>query len=173
MALWRLAARTGFKVVATAAVVVGFEAQGQVSEPGSQGATIKSEVRIVLVDVVVTSGNGRPVGGLRKEDFQVAEDGRPQTISFFEEHKGAAPTTISLPPMPANVFTNYPTVKSTDSVNVLLLDSLNTQALDQAYVRAQMTKYLQAAVSGPTGARLAIAHGGPYYKRIAHYRWHL
>jgi VWFA-related protein len=156
MALWRLAARTGFKVVATAAVVVGFEAQGQVSEPGSQGATIKSEVRIVLVDVVVTSGNGRPVGGLRKEDFQVAEDGRPQTISFFEEHKGAAPTTISLPPMPANVFTNYPTVKSTDSVNVLLLDSLNTQALDQAYVRAQMTKYLQAAVSGPTGARLAI-----------------
>jgi VWFA-related protein len=156
MALWRLTARTSFGLAVTVAVVVGFKAQGQVSGPSSQGATIKSEVRIVLVDVVVTSGNGRPVGGLRKEDFQVVEDGRPQTISFFEEHKGAAPTVISLPPMPPNVFTNYPTVKSTDSVNVLLLDSLNTQAPDQAYVRVQMTKYLQAAAVAPTGARLAI-----------------
>lgn len=155
MAMWRLAAGTGLGLLVTVVVVAGFEAQGQVSGPG-QGAAIKSEVRIVLVDVVVTNGNGRPVSGLRKDDFQVVEDGRPQTISFFEEHKGAAPTTISLPPMPVNVFTNYPKVKSTDSVNVLLLDSLNTQALDQAYVRAQMTKYLQAAASAPAGVRLAI-----------------
>jgi VWFA-related protein len=156
MTLWRFASGTGLGLLVTVAVIAGFEAQSQVSGPGGQGAAIKSEVRIVLVDVVVTDINGRPVGGLRKEDFQVAEDGRPQTISFFEEHKGAAPTTISLPPMPANVFTNYPTVKSTDSVNVMLLDSLNTQALDQAYVRAQMTKYLQAAASAPAGVRLAI-----------------
>jgi len=38
---------------------------------------------------------------LHKEDFQVVEDGRPLMISFFEEHKGAAPTTILLPPNPA------------------------------------------------------------------------
>jgi hypothetical protein len=102
MVLWRLASRTGCGFVVTAAVVAGFDAQGQVSGPGSQGATKKSEVRIVLVDVIVTSGSGRLVGGLRKKDFQVAEDGRPQTISFFEEHKGAVTTTISLPPMPAS-----------------------------------------------------------------------
>jgi VWFA-related protein len=156
MPLWRQAAGAGFGLYVTVAVVAGFKAQGHVSGSNGQGAAIKSEVRIVLVDVVVTNGNGRPVAGLRKDDFQVAEDGRPQTISFFEEHKGAAPTTISLPPMPANVFTNYPTVKTTDSVNVLLLDSLNTQALDQAYVRVQMTKYLHAAASAPAGARLAI-----------------
>jgi len=35
----------------------------------SQQPTIKSEVRIVLVDVVVTQGKGGTVGGLHKEDL--------------------------------------------------------------------------------------------------------
>src|SRR4029077_12356683 len=39
-----------------------------------QSPVIKSEVRIVLVDVVVTQGGGEPVAGLNKEDFQVSED---------------------------------------------------------------------------------------------------
>jgi hypothetical protein len=41
---------------------------------------LKVESRIVLVDVVVTDGKGRFIGGLRKKDFQVAEDGKTQTI---------------------------------------------------------------------------------------------
>ena len=98
------------------------------SAPGTAGQSpvIKSEVRIVLVDVVVTQGKGEPVAGLRKENFQVSEDGRPQTVSFFEEHKFAPPKPVTLPAMPPNVFTNYPAVKTADAVNVLLLDSLNT-----------------------------------------------
>jgi VWFA-related protein len=156
MALWRLGARIGFGLVVAAGVVACLDTQGQVLGPEGQGATIRSDVRLVLLDVVVTTGSGRPAGGLRKEDFQVAEDGRPQTVSFFEEHKGAAPIAISLPPMPPNVFTNYPTIKKTDSINIFLLDSLNTQSPDQGYVRAQMTKYLHAAATAPTGASFAI-----------------
>jgi VWFA-related protein len=122
----------------------------------SQQSAIKSEVRIVLVDVVVTKGKGETVGGLHKEDFQATEDGQPQTISFFEEHTGGRVSAVPMPPMPPDVYTNYPRVKLTDSVNVLLLDSLNTQAVDQTYVRPQMEKYLEAAMAAPTGARLAI-----------------
>jgi len=122
----------------------------------SQQPVIKSEVRIVLVDVVVTQGKGETVGGLHKEDFQATEDGQPQTISFFEEHTGGRVSAVPLPPMPPDVYTNYPRVKLTDSVNVLLLDSLNTQAIDQTYVRPQMAKYLEAAMAVPTGARPAI-----------------
>src|ERR1700731_2833931 len=62
----------------------------------SQSPVIKSEVRIVLVDVVVTQGRGEPVAGLRKGDFQVTEDGRPQAVSFFEEHKFAPPKPVTL-----------------------------------------------------------------------------
>ena len=118
--------------------------------------TIKSEARIVLVDVVVTEAKGQPVGGLRKEDFQVSEDGRPQTISFFEEHTGGTVSPVTLPPMPPDVYTNYPRIKTTDSINVLLLDSLNTQAIDQSYVRPQMVKYFLAAMAAPSGTRIAI-----------------
>jgi len=124
--------------------------------PNSQVPTIKTEANIVLVDVVVTQGKGEPVVGLHREDFQVSEDGRPQTISFFEEHTGGTVSPVALPPMPPGVFTNYPTIKTTDSINVLLLDSLNTQAVNQTYVRPQMVKYLRSELAAPTGARLAI-----------------
>ena len=122
----------------------------------SQIPAIKTEANVVLLDVVVTQGKGEPVMGLHREDFQVSEDGRPQTISFFEEHTGGAVSPVGLPPMPPDVFTNYPTIKTTDSINVLLLDSLNTQAVDQTYVRPQMVKYLRSELAAPTGARLAI-----------------
>jgi VWFA-related protein len=100
------------------------------------------------LDIVVTNGKGEPVPGLHREDFQVTEDGKRQNISVFEEHKGGAVTLAKLPPMPANVFTNYPLTKIPDSVNVLLLDWLNTQPQDQAYVRVQTIKYLQSITPG-------------------------
>jgi hypothetical protein len=39
------------------------------------------------VDAVVTDRKGEPVAGLQKKDFEILEDGKPQTISVFEEHK--------------------------------------------------------------------------------------
>jgi hypothetical protein len=41
---------------------------------------IKENVRRVIVDVVVTDGSGRPVRGLTRDDFSVAEDGKPQRV---------------------------------------------------------------------------------------------
>jgi VWFA-related protein len=134
--------------------------------PQMQQPTIKSDVRIVLVDVVVTGAKGQPAGGLKKEDFQVSEDGKAQTVSFFEEHTDGKVTPVALPEMPPGVYTNYPTVKTTDSVNVLLLDSLNTQAIDQSYVRPQMEKYMEAAIASPHGARLAIFTLGQQLRMI-------
>jgi VWFA-related protein len=136
--------------------VPSIQAQAPQSQTPNSASTIKSEVRLVLVDVVITQGKGEPVVGLHREDLQVSEDGLPQTISFFEEHTGGRISPVALPPEPPDVYTNYPTIKTTDSINVLLLDSLNTQAADQTFVRPQMVKYLQAALAAPTGARVAI-----------------
>jgi len=92
------------------------------SEPYNQ-----VESRIVVVDVVVTDKQGQSVPGIRKDDFHVSEDGGAQIVTSFEEHKGAAPNEMKLPPMPPNVFSNFPTARGADSVNLLLLDLLNTQ----------------------------------------------
>ena len=71
-----------------------------------------------------------------------------QTITFFEAHTVPPSEPASLPDLPPNVFTNLPRVKPTDSVTVLLLDSLNTPLSDQSYVRAQVLKYPQSSFAG-------------------------
>ncbi|HMD36064.1 MAG TPA: hypothetical protein VKH42_13900, partial [Vicinamibacterales bacterium] len=49
----------------------------------SQPPTFRVQVDYVEVDVVVTDRNGNLVRDLKKEDFQVLEDGRAQTINTF------------------------------------------------------------------------------------------
>ncbi len=51
--------------------------------PQSQQPTFKVQVDYVEVDVVVTDKQGNLVRDLKKEDFQVLEDGKAQTISAF------------------------------------------------------------------------------------------
>ena len=127
--------------------------QGPPVPAPTQGPSIKVESRIVVVDVVVTDKQGQSVPGLRKDDFHLSEDGGPQIVTTFEEHKGAAANEMKLPPMPPNVFSNFPTARGADSVNVLLLDLLNTQPQNQAFVRQQVIKYLGEV---PPGTRLAV-----------------
>jgi VWFA-related protein len=121
---------------------------------------LKVEVRVVVLDVVVIGKKGQPVTGLRKDQFAVLEDGVPQTVASFEEHHDAQPppnaaraAVDSRVPLPPDVYTSSQTVKPSDSVNVLLLDWLNTQPSDQPYVRSQVIKYLKTV---RPGTRLAI-----------------
>jgi VWFA-related protein len=50
--------------------------------PSSQ-TTFRSDVNLVNILATVRDGNGRIVSGLTKDDFALAEDGRPQTIHDF------------------------------------------------------------------------------------------
>ena len=58
------------------------------------------EVEIAEVEVIVTDEEGRPVGGLTREDFLVRVDGRPVEVeNFYAAERGAAtaPTAPSAP----------------------------------------------------------------------------
>jgi VWFA-related protein len=135
--------------------------------PIAAGPSFQSRVHVVLVDVTVTDKNGRPVTGLPKDEFRILEEGKPQTIASFEEHKGVPPPTTEAPPfaMPLaqNSYTNYPLAKPADSVNVLLLDALNTPMGDQMSVRKQMVSYLKDIKPGP---RLAIFTLGSHMRMV-------
>ncbi len=52
--------------------------------PAAQELTLHVDVKLVNVFVNVTDRNGAIVGGLTREDFALAEDGRPQQIAVFE-----------------------------------------------------------------------------------------
>lgn len=62
--------------------------------------TLKVRVNLVLVHVVVRDSAGKPVATLRKEDFQLVDNGKPQSISTFgietpESHATPPATTES------------------------------------------------------------------------------
>lgn len=55
--------------------------------------TLKVDVKLVNVFVTVTDEHGAPVAGLKKENFTLFEDGRPQSISLFDK-ESALPLSI-------------------------------------------------------------------------------
>ncbi|MGO9083857.1 MAG: VWA domain-containing protein [Candidatus Sulfotelmatobacter sp.] len=131
-----------------------FPVSGQNANPEStEPTTIRANVRRVLVDVVVTNSKDEPVTGLAQEQFQVFEDGQPQSLTSFEEHAGVPDMSALQAKLPPNTFSNLPLVKAGDAANILLLDALNTQMQDQSYVHAQMIKYVNGI---RPGTRLAI-----------------
>ena len=67
-------------------------AAGVPQTPGDY--TIRSEVRLVLLDVAVKDRNGAFVSGLCQDNFSVTEDGRPQTITVFSS--ADLPVTVGL-----------------------------------------------------------------------------
>ncbi len=122
----------------------------------SQTPILRTTSREVVVDVVVTKGNDDPVLGLRQQDFNIMEDGKPQNIDFFESHTADTKTQSvppAMPPMPKGARTNVPPAPEGDAVNVLLLDTLNTEPQDQVYAHREVMDFL--AHMQP-GTRVAI-----------------
>jgi Ca-activated chloride channel homolog len=56
-------------------------------------STFKVNVKMVNVFVTVTDEHGAPIGGLTKDNFELEEDGKPQTIAAFDK-ESALPLSI-------------------------------------------------------------------------------
>ena len=136
------------------AVSAAFPLAAQNTFQNAPTPLLRTNTQAVSIDVVVTQNDNAPVLALRQQDFQVLEDGKPQTIDLFEEHttpaNRRAVTPLQLPP---HVYTNQPSAPQSDAVNLLLLDSLNTPEADQAYVHEQILSFLEGI---QPGTRIAI-----------------
>ncbi len=128
--------------------------RAQTAAPPSDGpvASLSARARLVVVDVTVT-GRDPPTGAApHPGQFQLLEDGAPQTLKSFEEHVPAAPGTLAryaaIPKLPPGTFTNFVPTPVGGAVNILLLDALNTPVKDQFFVRDQLLDYLNHARPG-------------------------
>jgi Ca-activated chloride channel family protein len=63
------------------------------SSPQEPNSTFKVNVKLVNVFVTVTDEHGAPIAGLTKENFELEEDGKPQTIATFDK-ESALPLSI-------------------------------------------------------------------------------
>jgi Ca-activated chloride channel family protein len=80
--VWMLRGGLLFAVALAAALA---QTQSQQAEP--EAPSIKVQVNEVIVPVTVTDYKGRFISNLDKSDFKIYENGRPQTIKYFNrEH---------------------------------------------------------------------------------------
>jgi VWFA-related protein len=113
------------------------------------------QVRRVPVDVVVLDKNGNPVRGLRKDDFIIKENGKPQHVLSFDKFDGAVPNFVppKLPPLPANTFMDIPSSPERGPLYILYYDMVNTAQDDQMTFRSELLKFVDNA---PPGVRIAV-----------------
>jgi VWFA-related protein len=119
-------------------------AQEQKGEVAKSDTTLRTNTRLVVTDVVVTDGSGKPVTNLSADDFKILENGHPQRVANFSFHQPAAQVasrTISLPP---DVVTNMPTYTAS-TMNIILFDSANGDATEHAYARDELLKFLSTS----------------------------
>ena len=121
-------------------------AAAQPAAPGAPQAnpdgtyTIRRNVRIVVLDVVVTDSKNQIVTDLKKEDFHVTEAKDPQTVEYFEQTSSHAQV-----PQDATIesTSDLDRVAPRAPVNIVLLDEFNTRFEDMAFARYSLKKYLE------------------------------
>lgn len=116
---------------------------------------LKSRAQVVALDVVVTDARGHTVKSLPRSDFQVREDGKPQTITYFDEVRTqASPAPVpERKANPLNIFTNAVPAAQTESTVLILYDLLNTPADVQQRAKVELLKFLQ---NKPKGSQFAL-----------------
>ncbi len=74
-------------------------------EVASDGATFKSDVNVVNVDVAVVDNRGHFIPNIPRGNFRITEDNVPQTITNFG--MGEAPMTVAMVIEFSNLFQQY------------------------------------------------------------------
>jgi VWFA-related protein len=116
----------------------------QKSAKDETSTVLRVKTRLVVVDVVARDSKGAPVTDLKQDDFTVLEDGKQQKIRIFN-FRGVNDSSVPVqqPVSQPNTVDNLPRFQSGRALNVILLDALNTNRMNQAYMRDAMIKYLE------------------------------
>src|SRR5258708_4648994 len=124
---------------------------------------LKTNTRLVMVDVVATNNKGVPVTDLKPEEFTIAEDGKPQKIGSFNFQSPEGSPDADQDKLPKNVVSNVPRGNAT-GLNVILLDRINGESRNQVYAQDRLVKFLESGKPvQPTAVfvldqKLAVGH---------------
>ena len=127
----------------------------------TQQPTFKVSVNVVDVDVTVKDAQGNFVTGLTADDFEVFEDGKPQTIQTF--------SYIELPAQPRTSFAfggravpnDVRSNRDVESgrVYIIVLDDLNVAPLRTAVVRRHARTFIERHF-GPRDLAAVVVSSG-------------
>jgi VWFA-related protein len=121
----------------------------------------RTQTILVQVPIIVTNKSGSHIHGLTKENFHLFENGKEQRLSTLEE---VVTTNTKLPvvaPKPGEFSNLTLSEQQPRNVTVIVLDTVNTPALDQTYARRELVKYLANSLdSGRVLALMIITSRG-------------
>jgi VWFA-related protein len=111
--------------------------------PAGESFKESIEVSVVNLDVYVTDKKGQPVTGLKKEDFQVLEDGRPVEISnFFAESRGTEPAAAAVSGGPGQSAPERPVSQRLRLV--VFVDDVNLSQSNRMRILQNVGKFLHS-----------------------------
>ena len=118
---------------------------------------------VVLVRAIVRDSNGRPISGLRKEDFRVFDNGKQQEIDQFEVESSGGSATIPPPPLgPAAAESGSKRGSSTATPRnylALFFDDVHMNSEDIAHLRDAADRYLAATLTPADRAGIFTSSG--------------
>ena len=142
-------------VFSVLALVLGLRVVGHAQQwhaasaaPQQPSVTFKTDVNFVEIHAIVTDKQGNLVRDLSKDDFEVFEDGKPQTPSVFSlvDLPIERPLTPSFATQPVEPDVRS-TVRSFDGrLYVVVLDDLHTSTPRSQLVRDAAKRFIQQYV---------------------------
>ena len=148
----------------------------------AQQPTFTSNTSLVVIDVNVKDKSGKPMPGLKKGDFTLLEDGKPQQISVFEFQQldGNAPPPPKVPadkpvnqtPTPAPVQrtaeitvptgTTRPVIRFQDRRLVAMLFDFSTMAIpEQSRAQEAALRFIREQLKPADLVEIMTASTGP------------
>jgi VWFA-related protein len=143
--------RLGFGALLACAALAGAAAAQTAEEPAPQIFTDTVDVQVVEVEVIATDGDGNPVHGLTRDDFQLFEDDKPVELSnFYAVDEGAEAAATDAAAADEAAGSAEPTAAPPSAAHrlnlVIFVDNLDTAPLDRnrvfALLHAQLRKLL-------------------------------
>jgi VWFA-related protein len=115
--------------------------------PPPPDVVLRFDVNLVQVDALVTDSRGNHIPGLKAQDFEVLQDGKPQKITHFdyvatESHHVSAKPWESAPRLPVPP----PTKAEVRRTIVFMLDDANMSFADFHYAQEALRRYIDEEV---------------------------
>lgn len=132
----------------------------QKKKPGE--ALVRLETELVQIDVVVTDKDGKMVRDLKREDFELFEDGKPQNISYFSRNstKSLSAATAAQPATGKNEAAGAgPTEVVTGRNLVLAIDDLHLSPGNLMLAKKSLLKFIDQQIDADDQVALITTSG--------------
>jgi VWFA-related protein len=146
-------------LILAAAIALPATAQRKPAEPEVPRLVENIDVRVINVDVIVTDRRGNFVSGLKKDDFEILENGVPKTVSNFYEVEGNRAKNVAIADeVGGKVTAPAAAVAVPEEMKrriIFYIDNLSLNPFNRNRVFQQMRDFLKSAMRPGDEAMIA------------------